>query len=158
MLPTPYEDTPFSTFFLSVLNFRGFLIRYISLSPSAIAFFLLVCVNGTFDDSDFPSWSVEHCMIKIDDCSYWLLLLVSFSNHYPHCSFLQLLEMFDVEYPILFDNQNAISKLFNPFLPSRVFSQRFFLCRGIYCHIISSSSFRAFLIHRYLENFPPIPH
>ena len=97
-------------------------------------------------------------MIKIDDCSYGLLLLVRFSRHSPLLPFLQILERFDVEYPILFDNQNAISKSFNPSLLSRAYSQRFLICRGIYCHIISSSSFRAFLIHKYFNNFPSIPH
>lgn len=93
-------------------------------------------------------------MIKLDDCSYGLLLLVRFSRHSLSLPFFQILERFDVEYPILFDNQNAISKSFNPSFLSRAYSQRFLICRGMYCHIISSSSFRAFLIHKYLDNFP----
>lgn len=44
-----------------------------------------------------PLGFVENAMIKLDDCSYGLLLLVRFSSHYPLILFLQLLEMIAVD-------------------------------------------------------------
>ena len=44
-----------------------------------------------------PLGFVENAMIKLDDCSYGLLLLVRFSRHYPLILFLQLLEMIAVD-------------------------------------------------------------
>ena len=94
MLLTLYEDTSFSTFFSSVLNLKELNQWYF---PSDIALFCLSVMIVLLMMRIIPLWFNDNAMIKLEVFSYCLPLLVRFSSYPPHCSFLQLLEMIDVE-------------------------------------------------------------